>query len=147
MENLCKHILPTASAICGVKPEHSRLKPYGNLSHHADLICELVTSLLIRGIQMGEMSKSGWLIGLVKHAAWPIHFISYTCRLPSVSLSIHCSQSSYYESSFVTALSRPIKSWDTNCRTDKSGVTAAEHFLLWNVESLQANLSHSLVSC
>jgi hypothetical protein len=32
-----------------------------NLSHHADL-CELVTSLLIRGIQMGEMSKLGWLI-------------------------------------------------------------------------------------
>jgi ABC-type Fe3+-siderophore transport system permease subunit len=41
-----------------------------NLSHHADLLCEMVTSLLIRGIQMGEMSKLGWLIGLVKHATW-----------------------------------------------------------------------------
>jgi hypothetical protein len=28
---------------------------------------ELDGSLLIRGIQIGEMSKLGWLIGLVKH--------------------------------------------------------------------------------
>jgi hypothetical protein len=41
-----------------------------NLSHHANLLCELVTSLVTRGIQMGEMSKMGWLIGLVKHAIW-----------------------------------------------------------------------------
>jgi hypothetical protein len=36
-----------------------------NLSRHRDLLCELETSLLMRGIQMGEMSKLGWLIGLV----------------------------------------------------------------------------------
>jgi hypothetical protein len=41
-----------------------------NLSHHADLLCELVTSLLTREIQMGEMSKLGCLIGLVKHPIW-----------------------------------------------------------------------------
>jgi hypothetical protein len=41
-----------------------------NLSHHTDLLCELVTSLLIRGIQMGEMSRLGWLIGLIKRAIW-----------------------------------------------------------------------------
>jgi hypothetical protein len=41
-----------------------------NLSCHTYLLCELVTSLLIRGIQMGEMSKLGWPIGLVKHAIW-----------------------------------------------------------------------------
>jgi hypothetical protein len=41
-----------------------------NLPHHTDLLCESVTSLLIRGIQMGEMSKLGWLIGLVKHAMY-----------------------------------------------------------------------------
>jgi hypothetical protein len=41
-----------------------------NLSHYTDLLCELVTSLLIRGIQMGEMSELGWMIGLVKHAIW-----------------------------------------------------------------------------
>jgi hypothetical protein len=41
-----------------------------NLSDHADLPCDSLTSLLIRGIQMGEMSKLGWLIGLVKLAIW-----------------------------------------------------------------------------
>jgi hypothetical protein len=41
-----------------------------NLSRHTDLLCEVETSLLIRGIQIGEMSKLGWLIGLVKHAIW-----------------------------------------------------------------------------
>jgi hypothetical protein len=30
-------------------------------------LCELETSLLMRGIQIGEMSKLGWLIGFVKH--------------------------------------------------------------------------------
>jgi hypothetical protein len=39
-----------------------------NLSRHTDLLCELETSLLMRGIQKGEMSKLGWLIGLIKHA-------------------------------------------------------------------------------
>jgi hypothetical protein len=70
MENFWKHIVPTASAICGVKPEHSRLKSYRNLSRNTDLLSELVTSLLIRGIQVGEMSKLGWLIGSVKYAIW-----------------------------------------------------------------------------
>jgi hypothetical protein len=34
-------------------------------------------ALLIRGIQMGEMFKLGWLIGLVKHAicADSVHFL------------------------------------------------------------------------
>jgi hypothetical protein len=47
------------------------------MSDHTDLPCELLTSLLIRGIQMGEMSKLGWLIGLVKHAIWadPLYFL------------------------------------------------------------------------
>jgi hypothetical protein len=40
------------------------------MSDHTNLPCELLTSLLMRGIQMGEMSKLGWLIGLVKHAIW-----------------------------------------------------------------------------
>jgi hypothetical protein len=33
-----------------------------NLSRHTDL-CKLITSLLVRGIQMEETSKLGWLIG------------------------------------------------------------------------------------
>jgi hypothetical protein len=41
-----------------------------NLSRHRDLLCEIEISLLMRGIQIGEMSKLGWLIGLVKHAIW-----------------------------------------------------------------------------
>jgi hypothetical protein len=41
-----------------------------NLSRHTDLLCELVTSLLRRVFQIGEMSKLDWPIGLVKHAIW-----------------------------------------------------------------------------
>jgi hypothetical protein len=41
-----------------------------NLSRYTDLLCELQTSLLMGGIQIGEMSKLGSLIGLVKHAMW-----------------------------------------------------------------------------
>jgi hypothetical protein len=40
------------------------------LSRYTDLHLELVTSLLIRGIQMGEISKLVWLTGLVEHAIW-----------------------------------------------------------------------------
>jgi hypothetical protein len=54
-----------------------------NLSHHSDLLCGLVTSLLIRGIQMGEMSKLGWLTGLVKHAIWADSLLcSLVFRIP-----------------------------------------------------------------
>jgi hypothetical protein len=35
---------------------------------------ELLTSLLIRWIQMGKMSKVDWLIGLVKHTMWAVAF-------------------------------------------------------------------------
>jgi hypothetical protein len=38
------------------------------MSDHPDLPCELLTSLLMRRIQMGEMATLGCLIGLVKHA-------------------------------------------------------------------------------
>jgi hypothetical protein len=38
------------------------------MSDNAHLPYEMLASLLIRGNQMGEMSKLGWLIGLVKHA-------------------------------------------------------------------------------
>jgi hypothetical protein len=51
-----------------------------NLLHHTDLHFVLVTSLLIKGIQMGEMSKLGWLIGLVVHAIWADSFY-FLCLL------------------------------------------------------------------
>jgi hypothetical protein len=56
-----------------------------NLSHPTDLFCELVTSLLIRGIQMGEISKVGWLIGLVKHAMWAYSLYFLYLLLLSIS--------------------------------------------------------------
>jgi hypothetical protein len=40
---ICKNIVPTASAICGVKPEHSTYNLIETLEEcHADL-CELVS--------------------------------------------------------------------------------------------------------
>jgi hypothetical protein len=38
-----------------------------NLSRYTYLLCELEASLLMRGIQIGKISKLGWLSGLVKH--------------------------------------------------------------------------------
>jgi hypothetical protein len=42
------------------------------MSDHTDLPCVLLTSLLIRGIQMGEISKLGWLIGLGRFLVFPM---------------------------------------------------------------------------
>jgi hypothetical protein len=53
--------------------------PYRHLSDHTDLPCEVLTSLLIRGIQMREMSTLCLLIGLVKHFILDNLFISYSC--------------------------------------------------------------------
>jgi hypothetical protein len=52
-------------------------KPMKNLSHYTDL-CELETSLLMSGIQIGQISKQGWLIGLVKYAIWTDSLYVYT---------------------------------------------------------------------
>jgi hypothetical protein len=41
-----------------------------NVSYRTDHLSEMATALLIRGVQMGEMSRRGWLFGLVKHAMW-----------------------------------------------------------------------------
>jgi hypothetical protein len=50
-----------------------------NLLPRTDLLCVLETSLLMRGIQIGEMSKLGWLIGLDNMPYGPIPCIFYTC--------------------------------------------------------------------
>jgi hypothetical protein len=53
--------VPTSRAICRVKIEHAilgRMKKAKNLSCHTDLF-KLVTSSLIKGIQMGEKSRLG----------------------------------------------------------------------------------------
>jgi hypothetical protein len=40
------------------------------MSDFTDLPYKLLTSLLIKGIHMGETSKLGWIIGFIKHAVW-----------------------------------------------------------------------------
>jgi hypothetical protein len=49
------------------------LKPMKNLSCHTYLLCELETSLMMRGIQIGEMSKLSWLIALNISPVWIPH--------------------------------------------------------------------------
>jgi hypothetical protein len=50
-----------------------------NLSRHTDLLCDLETSLLMRGIRMGVMYKLGSLFGLFKHAIWAdsLYFVQF----------------------------------------------------------------------
>jgi hypothetical protein len=60
----------TTITICGVKTECSKLKhtkPIKNTSHYSGFF-ELASSLLVREIQIREMSKPGWQIRWVKHA-------------------------------------------------------------------------------
>jgi hypothetical protein len=67
--------VPIAIAIFGVRTEHEILEL--NLSCHSDLY-EPATSSLIRGIQMGQMSKLRWLIGFFTNAIWAesLYFLS-----------------------------------------------------------------------
>jgi hypothetical protein len=95
MANLWKHIMPAASAICGVKPQHSRLEHNRNpwrFCHVIHIFSELVTSLLIRGTQMGEMSRLVWLIGLVEHAIWAYSLYFLYLLLLSISKILASSQ-------------------------------------------------------
>jgi hypothetical protein len=58
--------VPTARVIRGVIPDSLLsylIETNEHLSRQIDLLCVMLTSLLIMGIQMGEMSKLGWLIG------------------------------------------------------------------------------------
>jgi hypothetical protein len=62
-----------------------------NLSHHTDNLCQLETSSLMRGIQIGDMSKLGWVIGLVKYAIWAVslYFLYLLLLSVSIMLMIH----------------------------------------------------------
>jgi hypothetical protein len=62
-----------------------------NLSRYTDL-CELETTLLMRGIQIGEMSKLGWLIGLIKRAIWADSLYFLYLLLLSISKTLASSQ-------------------------------------------------------
>jgi hypothetical protein len=89
-----RHLVSNVSAIYGAKSEHPRLNSYGNpqnLSRHTDLLCELETSLLMRGVQIGEMSRLGWLI-VVKHAIWADSLYFLYLLLLSISRILASSQ-------------------------------------------------------
>jgi hypothetical protein len=58
------------------------------MSDHTNLPYELLTSL-IRGIQMGEISRLGWLIGLVKHAIWVDFLYLLLLSISTVLASSH----------------------------------------------------------
>jgi hypothetical protein len=70
-----------------------------NLSCHTDLLCQLETLLVMKGLQIGEMSQLGCLIGLVKHAIWAdsLYFL-YPLLLP-VSIILASSQPTLWPSS------------------------------------------------
>jgi hypothetical protein len=69
------------------------------LSRHTDLLCELLTSLLITGIQMGEVSKLGWQIGLFKHAIWADSLYFLYLLLISISKILSSPQLTLWPSS------------------------------------------------
>jgi hypothetical protein len=45
-------------------------KKWEPLTYIENYQLDFLTSSLMRGIYMGEISKLGWLIGLVEHAMW-----------------------------------------------------------------------------
>jgi hypothetical protein len=63
-----------------------------NLSRHTYLLCELETSLLMRGIQMREIFSLGWNIGLVTHAIWVDSVNFLYLLLLSISNTLSSSQ-------------------------------------------------------
>jgi hypothetical protein len=71
------------------------MKPYRkhmNLSVRADLSREMLTSLLIKWVQMGELSKLGRLVGLVKHVIWAYSLYFLYMLLLSVTKILASSQ-------------------------------------------------------
>jgi hypothetical protein len=64
------------------------------MSDHTNLPCELLTSSQIRGIQIREMYKLGWLIGLVKHAICADSLYFLYLLLLSISKILASSQDS-----------------------------------------------------
>jgi hypothetical protein len=57
-------------------------------------LCVLETSLLMRGIQIGEMFELGWLIGLIKHSVWVHSLYFLYWLLLSISKFLASSQPS-----------------------------------------------------
>jgi hypothetical protein len=88
-----------------------------NLSRHTDLLCELETSLLMTGNQREEMSKLGWLIGLVKHAIWADSLYFLCLLLLSISKIVATSQFYFLE---CRTMDRVQESSNSECYTPSS---------------------------
>jgi hypothetical protein len=65
-----------------------------DLPDYTDLPYELLISLLIRGIHMGEMSKFRWVFGLVEYAplANSLYFLHLLLLVHSISEILASSQ-------------------------------------------------------
>jgi hypothetical protein len=77
---------------------HEQMKvPY---SFGIDFLLDLVTWSLMRGVQMGEISKLGWLMGFVEHES---AHMAYGSRC-TVTFDSHCRikrKPSYYRRFFL----------------------------------------------
>jgi hypothetical protein len=67
---------------------------------HKNFHFNLLTSSLMRGIHKGEISKLGWLIGLVEHAMWADSLYFLYLLLLSVSKTLASSQPTLWPSSY-----------------------------------------------
>jgi hypothetical protein len=76
---------PTTSAIWQVRTEHSRCKCMESVENlcHCNVF-EMVTSSLIRRIQMGHLSRLRWLTGFFKCIIWGRFFVF---AIPAVNLN------------------------------------------------------------
>jgi hypothetical protein len=61
-------------------------------NNHTDFHFDLLTSSLIKGIHMGEISKLGWLMGLIEHAMWAGSLYFLYLMLLSISKTLASSQ-------------------------------------------------------
>jgi hypothetical protein len=88
-----------------------------HLSSQIDLLCEMLTSLLIMGIQMGKMSELGWLIKSIEQAicATSLYFL-YLLWL-SISKILASSIYLLYTGIFGVASvhASPLRSQEQNC--------------------------------
>jgi hypothetical protein len=60
----------------------------GGETYCIGFLLDSVTSSLMRGIQMGEISKLGWLMGFVEHAIWTDSLYFLNLLLLSISKTL-----------------------------------------------------------
>jgi hypothetical protein len=67
--------------------------------NYTDFHFDLLASWLIRGIHMGEISKLGWLMGLIKQVMWADSLYFLYLLLLSISKTLAWSQPTLWPSS------------------------------------------------